>query len=85
MCIVRQKVSNESENIENKKRNRKPINLGGGVDKTYLNTLVGKLKSKRIIVMICLVSLTFMVIPVIPLLLAFLAGRWLKFKSKKSF
>ena len=79
------KISKESEEIENKRSNRKSINSEGGVYKTFLNALIAKLKSKRIIVMLCLASVTFMIIPVIPILLAFLAGRWLRFSGKKSF
>ena len=85
MSKVWQKISKESEEIENKRCNRKSINSEGGVYKTFLNALIGKLKSKRIIVMICLASVTFLIIPVIPILLAFLAGRWLHFTRKKSF
>ena len=87
MSKVWQKFSEEkeSEEIENKRWNYKFINSEGGVYKTYLNALIAKLKSKRIIVMLCLASVTFMIIPVIPILLAFLAGRWLHFTRKKSF
>ena len=85
MSKVWQKISKESEEIENKRWNGKSINSEGGVYKTLLNALIGKLKSKKIIVMLCLASVTFMIIPVIPILLAFLAGRWLHFTRKKSF
>ena len=85
MSKVWQKISKVSEEIENKRCNRKSINSEGGVYKTFLNALIAKLKSKRIIVMICLASVTFLIIPVIPILLAFLAGRWLHFTRKKSF
>ena len=85
MSKVWQKISKESEEIENKRCHRKSKNSEGGVYKTFLNALIGKLKSKRIIVMICLASVTFLIIPVIPILLAFLAGRWLHFTRKKSF
>ena len=85
MNKVWQKISKESEEIENKRSNRKSINSEGGIYKTFLNALIAKLKSKRIIVMLCLASVTFMIIPVIPILLAFLAGRWLHFTRKKSF
>ena len=85
MSKVWQKIYKESEEIENKRCNRKSINSEGGVYKTFLNALIAKLKSKRIIVMICLASVTFLIIPVIPILLAFLAGRWLRFTGKKSF
>ena len=85
MSKVWQKIYKESEEIENKRCNRKSKNSEGGVYKTFLNALIAKLKSKKIIVMICLASVTFLIIPVIPILLAFLAGRWLHFTGKKSF
>jgi len=85
MSKVWQKISKESEEIENKKCNHKSINSEGGVYKTFLNALLAKLKSKKIIVILCLVSVTFLIIPVIPILLAFLAGRWLHFTDKKTF
>ncbi len=73
MSKVWQQRYKESEETENKRCNRKSINS------------VGKLKSKKIIVILCLVSVPFLIIPVIPILLAFLAGRWLHFTGKKSF
>jgi len=85
MSKVWQNFSKESEGIENKRCNRKSKNTEGGVFKTLLNALIGKLKFKKIIVILCLVSATFLIIPVIPILLAFLAGRWLHFTGKKSF
>ena len=85
MSKVWGKISKESEEIENKRCNHKSINSEGGVYKTFLNALIAKLKSKKIIVILCLVSVTFLIIPVIPILLAFLAGRWLHFTGKKSF
>ena len=85
MSKVWGKISKESEETENKRWNRKSINSEGGVYKTFLNALIAKLKSKKIIVILCLVSVTFLIIPVIPILLAFLAGRWLHFTGKKSF
>ena len=85
MSKVWQKISKVSEEIENKRCNHKSINSEGGVYKTFLNALIAKLKSKKIIVMLCLASVTFLIIPVIPILLAFLAGRWLHFTRKKSF
>ena len=85
MSKVWQKISKVSEEIENKRWNHKSINSEGGVYKTFLNALIAKLKSKKIIVILCLVSVTFLIIPVIPILLAFLAGRWLHFTRKKSF
>ena len=85
MSKVWQKISKVSEEIENKRWNHKSINSEGSVYKTFLNALIAKLKSKKIIVILCLVSVTFLIIPVIPILLAFLAGRWLHFTRKKSF
>ena len=85
MSKVWQQRYKESEKTENKRCNRKSINSEGGVYKTFLNALIGKLKTKKIIVILCLVSVTFLIIPVIPILLAFLAGRWLHFTGKKSF
>ncbi len=85
MSKVWQQRYKESEETENKRCNRKSINSEGGVYKTFLNALIGKLKTKKIIVILCLVSVTFLIIPVIPILLAFLAGRWLHFTGKKSF
>ena len=85
MSKVWLKMSKESEEIENKRCNHKSINSEGGVYKTFLNALIAKLKSNKIIVILCLVSVTFLIIPVIPILLAFLAGRWLHFTGKKSF
>ena len=85
MSKVWQQRYKESEETENKRCNRKSINSEGGVYKTFLNALIGKLKSKKIIVILCLVSVPFLIIPVIPILLAFLAGRWLHFTGKKSF
>ena len=84
MSKVWQKISKESEEIENKRCHRKSKNSEGGVYKTFLNALIGKLKSKKIIVMICLASVTFLIIPVIPISLAFLVGRWLRYKVEKS-
>ena len=84
MSKVWQKISKESEEIENKRWNRKSINSEGSVYKTFLNALIAKLKSKKIIVVLCLTIATFMIIPMIPILLAFLAGRWLRFTSEKS-
>ncbi len=82
MFKVRQKISNESEERKNKRWNLSSKNSDGGVHKTYLKALIGKLKSKKIIVVLCLTIATFMIIPVIPILLAFLAGHWLCFKGE---
>ena len=84
MFKFRQKFSNESEERKNKRWNHCSNNSEGGAHKTYLNSLIGKLKSKKIIVLLCLTTATFLIIPVIPILLAFLAGRWLRFTDEKS-
>ena len=84
MFKFRQKFSNESEERKNKRWNHCSNNSEGGVHNTYLNSLIGKLKSKKIIVLLCLTTATFLIIPVIPILLAFLAGRWLRFTGEKS-
>jgi len=84
MFKFRQKISNESEERKNKKWNHCSNNSEGGAHKNYLNCLIGKLKSQKIIVLLCLAIATFMIIPVIPILLAFLVGRWLRFTGEKS-
>ena len=84
MFKFRQKNSNESEERKNKRWNHCSNNSEGGAQKPYLNSLIGKLKSKNIIVVLCLAIATFMIIPVIPIILAFLAGRWLRFTGDKS-
>ena len=86
MSKVWQKFSKEkeSEEIENKRRDHSSKISEDGIHKTFLNALIAKLKSKRIIVMLCLVTATFMIIPVIPILLAFLVGRWFRFSGEKS-
>ena len=84
MFKFRQKISNESEERKNKRWNHCSNNSEGGIHKTYLKAIIGNLKSKKIIVVLCLAAATFMIIPVIPILLAFLAGRWLRFKGEKS-
>ena len=84
MFKVRQRNFKESEERENKRWNRSSKYSEGSVYKTYLNDFIGNLKSKKIIVVLCLAAATFMIIPVIPILLAFLAGRWLRFTGEKS-
>ena len=79
-----QKISNEPEERKNKRWNHCSNNSEGDVHNTNLNSLIGNLKSKKIIVVLCLAVATFMIIPVIPILLAFLAGRWLRFTSNKT-
>ena len=86
MSKVWQKFSKEkeSEEIENKRRDHSSKNSEDGIHKTFLNAIIGNLISKKIIVMLCLVTATFMIIPVIPILLAFLVGRWFRFSGEKS-
>jgi hypothetical protein len=84
MFKFRQKISNESEERKNKRWNHFSKKSEGGAHKTYLNSLIGKLKSKKIIIFLCLAIATFIIIPVISILLAFLAGRWLRLTGEKS-
>ena len=84
MLKVRQKISKESDTTENKRWNRSSKNSEGGIHKTYLKAIIGNLKSKKIIVVLCLTTVTFMIMPVVPILLAFVAGRWLRFTGDKS-
>ena len=84
MFKVRQRNFKESEEIENKRWNRSSKNSEDGAHKTYLNDFIGNLKSKKIIVVLCLATATFLIIPIIPILLAFLVGRWLRFTVEKS-
>ena len=84
MFKVRQKISNESEERENKRWNRSSKSSEGGVHKTYLNDFIENLKSKKIIVVLCIAAATFLIIPVIPILLAFFIGSWLRFKAEKN-
>ena len=84
MFKFRQKISKDSEERKNKRWNHCSNNSEGDVHNTNLNSLIGKLKSKKIIVLLCLATATFLIIPFIPILLAFLVGRWLRFKVEKS-
>ena len=84
MFKFRQKISNESEERKNKRWNHCSNNSEGGIHKTYLKAIIGNLKSKKIIVVLCLATATFLIIPIIPILLAFLVGRWLRFTVEKS-
>ena len=84
MFKFRQKISKDSEERKNKRWNHCSNNSEGGAHKNYFNSLIGKLKSKKMIVLLCLATATFLIIPVIPILLAFLAGRWLRFTSNKT-
>ncbi len=49
-----------------------------------MENLTDKLKAKKIIIMLFLAVATFMVIPIIPVLIAFLAGRWFRYNSEKT-
>ena len=82
MFKVRQRNFNESEERENKRWNRSSNNSEGSVYKTYLNDFIKNLQSKKIIIVLCMATATFLIIPFIPILLAFLVGRWLRFKSE---
>ena len=84
MFKVRQKISNESEERKNERWNHSYKKSEGGAHKTYLKAIIGKLKYKKIIIVLCLAAATFLIIPVIPILLAFLVGRWLRYKVEKS-
>ena len=85
MFKVKQNISNESEERKNKRWNHCSNNSEGGVHNTYLNSLIGKLKSKKIIVLLCLATVSLLIIiPIIPILLAFLVGRWKSLTFKKS-
>jgi hypothetical protein len=84
MFKVRQKISNESEERKNERCNHSYKKSEGGAHKTYLKAIIGKLKYKEIIVLLCLATATFMIIPVIPILLVLLVGSWLGYKVDKS-
>ena len=84
MFKVMQIFSKESEDRKTNRWNNSSKKYAGSAKKSYLSSLIEKLKSKKIIVVLCLAIATFMIIPAIPILLAFLAGRWLRFKSDKS-
>ena len=84
MFKVRQRNFKESEERENKRWNRSSKNSEGSVYKTYLNDFIKNLQSKKIIIVLCLAAATFLIIPMVTILLAFLAGRWLRFTGEKS-
>ena len=84
MFKVMQIFSKESEDRKTNRWKNSSKKYAGAAHNTYISYLIGKLKSKKIIVVLCLAIATFMIIPVIPILLAFLAGRWLRFTSDKS-
>ncbi|SVE43390.1 uncharacterized protein METZ01_LOCUS496244 [marine metagenome] len=78
-----QKFSLEEEKREDKRWNRAYKETKKGLLRTYLEELADKLKTRKIIILLCLAIATFLVIPVIPVLIAFLAGRWLRYNSEK--
>ena len=84
MFKVMQIFSKESEDRKTNRWKNSSKKYAGAAHNTYISSLIGKLKSKKIILMLFLSITTFMIIPVIPILLAFLAGRWLNFKGDKS-
>ena len=84
MFKVMQIFSKESEDPKTNRWNNSSKKYAGAAHNTYISSLIGKLKSKKIIVVLCLAIATFMIIPVIPILLAFLAGRWLRLADDKS-
>jgi len=84
MFKVRQRNFKESEKRENKRWNRISKYSESSVYKTYLNDFIKNLQSKKIIVVLCLATATFLIIPFIPILLAFLAGSWLRFIGENS-
>ena len=79
-----QKFSLNKEQQEDKRWNRSYKETKKSFLRTYLEDLKDKLKIKKIIIMLFLAVATFMVIPVIPVLIAFLAGRWLRYNSERT-
>ena len=79
-----QKFSLNQEQREDKRWNRPYKETKKSFLRTYLGNLTDKLKAKKIIIMLFLAVATFMVIPIIPVLIAFLAGRWFRYNSEKT-
>jgi len=79
-----QKFSLNKEQQEDKRWNRSYKETKKSFLRTYLQNLTDKLKAKKIIIMLFLAVATFMVIPIIPVLIAFLAGRWFRYNSEKT-
>ena len=79
-----QKFSLNQKQQEDKRWNRSYKETKKSFLRKYLEDLTDKLKAKKIIIMLFLAVATFMVIPIIPVLIAFLAGRWLRFNSEKT-
>ena len=74
----------EEERRENKKWKNKSNIIDNGVTGNFLKKLRGKLKSLRLIVFIFLAIAAITFIPIIPVLLAFFAGRWVRYNAEKS-
>ena len=79
-----QKFSLNKEQQEDKRWNRSYKETKKSILRTYLEDLKDKLKIKKIIIMLFLAVATFMVIPIIPVLIAFLAGRWFRYNSERT-
>ena len=79
-----QKFSLNKEQQEDKRWNRSYKETKKSFLRTYLENLTDKLNAKKIIIMLFLAVATFMVIPIIPVLIAFLAGRWFRYNSEKT-
>ena len=79
-----QKFSLNKEQQEDKRWNRSYKETKKSILRTYLEDLKDKLKAKKIIIMLFLAVATFMVIPIIPVLIAFLAGRWFRYNSERT-
>ena len=79
-----QKFSLNQEQREDKRWNRPYKETKKSFLRTYLGNLTDKLKAKKIIIMLFLAVATFMVIPIIPVLIAFLAVRWFRYNSEKT-
>ena len=80
-----QKFSLNKEQQEDKRWNRSYKETKKSFLRTYLENLTDMLKAKKIIIMLFLAVATFMVIPIIPVLIAFLAGRWFRYNSEKTY
>ena len=79
-----QKFSLNQKQQEDKRWNRSYKETKKSFLRKYLEDLTDKLKAKKIIIMLFLAVATFMVIPIIPVLIAFLAGRWFRYNSEKT-
>ena len=79
-----QKFSLNKEQQEDKRWNRSYKETKKSFLRKFLEDLTDKLKAKKIIIMLFLAVATFMVIPIIPVLIAFLAGRWFRYNSERT-